>query len=115
MCNPTTGSPTITLFQLRSNYHTGLEEQVKVYLVRYEPKAYPLWNKPKRHRLDFGTVRLFERDGRCVQSLIYHSPQHTNLRLLMIPSSCKRVSVYNSNLANFYRFASNYVVAPDCF
>ena len=24
MCNPTTGSPTITLFQLRSNYHTLL-------------------------------------------------------------------------------------------
>ena len=22
MCTPTTGSPTITLFQLRSNYHT---------------------------------------------------------------------------------------------
>ena len=27
MCNPTTGSPTITLFQLRSNYHTILNSR----------------------------------------------------------------------------------------
>jgi len=27
MCTPTTGSPTITLFQLRSNYHTVLNSQ----------------------------------------------------------------------------------------
>jgi len=41
MCNPTTGSPTITLFQLRSNYHAGLKEQVTIYLVYTQPK--PSW------------------------------------------------------------------------
>jgi len=28
MCTPTTGSPTITLFQLRSNYHILLNSQI---------------------------------------------------------------------------------------
>jgi len=32
MCNPTTGSPTITLCQLRPNYHTVLNPPV-VYLL----------------------------------------------------------------------------------
>ena len=31
--------------------------------------------------------QLFERDGRCVQSLTDHSPQRTNLRLLTITTS----------------------------
>jgi hypothetical protein len=30
---PTTGSPTVTLFQLRSNYHTGLEPQTTLVLI----------------------------------------------------------------------------------
>jgi len=32
-------------------------------------------------------TQLFERDGRCVQSLTDHSPQHNDLRLLTIPTS----------------------------
>ena len=32
MYNPTAGSPTITLFQLRSNCHTSLESQIIVSL-----------------------------------------------------------------------------------
>ena len=31
MCTPTTGSPTITLFQLRSNYHTLFNVQINYY------------------------------------------------------------------------------------
>jgi len=34
MCTPTTGSPTITLFQLRSNYHTLLNSQT-VKLLKF--------------------------------------------------------------------------------
>ena len=77
MCNPTTGSPTITLFQLRSNYHTGLDPQSKHSL----DNKYPTSNVTKGRfvayyfkLLNFQTMQLFERDGRCVQSLIYHSP-----------------------------------------
>lgn len=33
MCTPTAGSPTITLFQLRSNYHTLLNVY-KVYCLK---------------------------------------------------------------------------------
>lgn len=35
MSNPTTGSPTITLFQLHSNCHTGLETQTAVGLNNF--------------------------------------------------------------------------------
>jgi len=37
MFNPKTGSPTITLFQLHSNYHTGLESQtvIKLKIIMY--------------------------------------------------------------------------------
>ncbi len=38
MCNPTTGSPTITLFQLRSNYHAGLQEQAVIHLIDMRSK-----------------------------------------------------------------------------
>lgn len=33
MCNPTTGSPTITLFQLHSNCRVGLDPQIKKSLA----------------------------------------------------------------------------------
>lgn len=33
MCNPKTGSPTITLFQLRSNYLIGLDFQKEKFLI----------------------------------------------------------------------------------
>jgi len=34
MCNPTTGSPTVTLFQLHSNCRAGLDPQIKKSLVK---------------------------------------------------------------------------------
>ena len=34
MCTPTAGSPTITLFQLRSNYH-ALLNVYKLYCLKY--------------------------------------------------------------------------------
>jgi hypothetical protein len=33
MCNPKAGSPTITLFQLNSNYHPGLNPQKLPILI----------------------------------------------------------------------------------
>jgi hypothetical protein len=86
MCNPKTGSPTITLCQLRPNHH----------FVFNLPKGYTLsnlrtLNKGVRNKLRPSTeaesvnalcspryslepTQLFGRDGRCVQSLIDHSP-----------------------------------------
>ena len=40
MCTPTTGSPTITLFQLRSNCHTLLNSQ-KAWVFRTDPNYEP--------------------------------------------------------------------------
>ena len=82
ICNPTTGSPTITLFQLRSNYR---------FIFNFLPRE--LFNSPQMRVLTTKRTdsvqlkRLFERDGRCVQSLTDHSPQRTNLRLLTITTS----------------------------
>ena len=36
MSNPTTGSPTITLFQLRSNYHILLNSQNIILYINYK-------------------------------------------------------------------------------
>jgi len=85
MCNPTAGSPTITLFQLRSNCHIGLESQIIVILnVCFLINIRSLFKKKKilkimklyiyNNQSNFQTIQLFERDGRCVQSLICHSP-----------------------------------------
>jgi len=46
MSTPKAGSPTITLFQLRSNYHAGLEKPMRVYLIYLKSKAYSLWVNP---------------------------------------------------------------------
>jgi len=40
-------------------------------------------------------------DGRCVQGQDTHSPQRADLRLLVIPTSYKRVAAYNLNYENF--------------
>ena len=45
----------------------------------------------------FGHPRLPWLDGRCVQGPGTYSPQHDDLRLLAIPTSCSRVADYNPN------------------
>ena len=45
----------------------------------------------------FGYCQLPWCDGRCVQDPGTHSPQHSDLRLLVTPASCRRVSAYNPN------------------
>ena len=85
MCNPTTGSPTITLFQLHSNCHTRHDPQKITHFLEKENHAPPflagalkltalLQRGIKFGSLDFKKIQLFERDGRCVQSLIRYSP-----------------------------------------
>ena len=85
MCNPTAGSPTITLFQLHSNCHTRLESQTFNTLAAFVKfqLTYARLNSNKlkkfltyvyKSQSNFRKIQLFERDGRCVQSLIYHSP-----------------------------------------
>jgi hypothetical protein len=77
---PTTGSPTITLFQLHSNYHTGLNPQKTKVLkivnfnLKFQIFFVFFFKLCSGKLLDFQTIQFFERDGRCVQSLIYHSP-----------------------------------------
>ena len=96
MCTPTTGSPTITLFQLRSNYHTIFNSQInQTFIGIYNCERMLLLSTRFNKQLTLskklvatnmltkftlekrGSVqlaRLFERDGRCVQSLTDHSP-----------------------------------------
>ena len=45
----------------------------------------------------FGCEWLSWCDGRCVQGPGTYSPQYADLRLLAIPTSCRRVSAYNPN------------------
>ena len=55
---------------------------------------------------DFGCPQLPWCDGRCVQDPGTHSPQHSDLRLLVTPTSCRRVSAYNPNLDCFFQVCS---------
>ena len=45
----------------------------------------------------FGCYQLSWCDGRCVQGPGTYSPQYADLRLLAIPTSCRRVSACNPN------------------
>ena len=45
----------------------------------------------------FGRERLPWCDGRCVQGPGTYSPQYADLRLLAIPTSCRRVAACNPN------------------
>ena len=45
----------------------------------------------------FGCERLPWCDGRCVQDPGTYSPQYADLRLLAIPTSCRRVAACNPN------------------
>ena len=48
-----------------------------------------------------GRERLPWCDGRCVQGPGTYSPQYADLRLLAIPTSCRRVSACNPNWGMF--------------
>ena len=52
----------------------------------------------------FGHPRLPWLDGRCVQGPGTYSPQHDDLRLLAIPTSCSRVADYNPNCGRLWGF-----------
>ena len=45
----------------------------------------------------FGCYQLSWCDGRCVQGPGTYSPQYADLRLLAIPTSCRRVAACNPN------------------
>jgi len=61
VCNPTTGSPTITLFQLRSNYHAGLEEQsIKKSLINLNINQLTAIKNRAPFRVDYP---IYERYG----------------------------------------------------
>ena len=51
----------------------------------------------KGYLTDFGCYKLSWCDGRCVQGPGTYSPQHADLRLLAIPTSCRRVAACNLN------------------
>ena len=53
-------------------------------------------------------------DGRCVQGSGTYSPQHADLRLLVIPSSWCRVADTNPNWDDFSGFAQICILAPHC-
>jgi hypothetical protein len=45
--------------------------------------------------------KLQSRDGQFVQGLVTYSPQHDDLRLLVIPTLCFQVTENNSNKKTF--------------
>src|SRR5574344_1031870 len=55
---------------------------------------------------DFGHFQLPWCDGRCVQDPGTYSPQHSDLRLLAIPTSWSRVADSNPDLGTLYGFHS---------
>jgi len=54
----------------------------------------------------FGCCRLSWCDGRCVQGPGTYSPQYADLRLLAIPTSCRRVAACNPNWDRLFGFRS---------
>ena len=54
----------------------------------------------------FGRERLPWCDGRCVQGPGPYSPQYADLRLLAIPTSCRRVAACNPNWGMLLGFRS---------
>ena len=64
--------------------------------------------------IGFGYYRLPWCDGRCVQGPGTYSPQHSDLRLLAIPTSYRRVAACNLNWDNFLRFAPPRGLASLC-
>ncbi len=55
---------------------------------------------------DFGSPQLPWCDGRCVQDPGTHSPRHADSRLLVTPTSCRRVAAYNPNWDRLIRIRS---------
>ena len=51
----------------------------------------------KGYLTGFGCYQLSWCDGRCVQGPGTYSPQYADLRLLAIPTSCRRVAACNPN------------------
>src|SRR6266567_1751459 len=78
--DPAAGSPTATLLRLHPNH--------RPYLRRLPPCGW---------RSDFWYRRLSWCDGRCVQGPGTYSAQPADLRLLAIPTSCRRVAACNPN------------------
>ena len=62
----------------------------------------------------FGREWLPWCDGRCVQGPGTYSPQYADLRLLAIPTSCRRVSACNPNWGQVSGSASLHRVASFC-
>ena len=54
-------------------------------------------------------------DGRCVQGPGTYSPQLSDLRLLAIPASCRRVSACNLNWGGCLGFTWHRYLVPRCF
>ena len=85
----------------------------KTYLPKFMlfqlhvPVQLPCYDFIQIINLSMGFVKTFKRnqffasDGRCVQGQVTCSPQRADLRLLVIPTSCRRVAVYNPNWENF--------------
>ena len=55
----------------------------------------------KGYPTGFGCYQLSWCDGRCVQGPGTYSPQYADLRLLAIPTSCRRVAACNPNWEMF--------------
>ena len=88
-------SPTLTRFRLQKGGVPAAPSGTAT-LLRLSPshQFYPRALLAVTH---FRYPRLPWLDGRCVQGPGTYSPQYADLRLLAIPTSCRRVSAYNPN------------------
>eukprot|EP01026_Neomeris_dumetosa_P055176 TRINITY_DN4_c0_g1_i3.p3 TRINITY_DN4_c0_g1~~TRINITY_DN4_c0_g1_i3.p3 ORF type:complete len:167 (-),score=9.37 TRINITY_DN4_c0_g1_i3:697-1197(-) len=87
--DPTPGSPRVTLLRLHPSHETQSG------------------NRPPEGQTNyFFCIPLPWCDGRCVQGPGTYSPQHSDLRLLAIPTSWSRVADSNPDYEKFYGISS---------
>ena len=107
--------PTLGLWFQRSN-------QLNYFILfqLHVPVQLPCYDFIQIINLSMDFIKIFKRnwffasDGRCVQGQVTCSPQRADLRLLVIPTSCKRVAVYNPNWENFCGLTQNFFFVTFC-
>ncbi len=102
--DPAAPSDTATLLRLHPNHRPHLRRSVPLALSRLRVwMTFVVWRGPLA---GFGCEWLSWCDGRCVQGPGTYSPQYADLRLLAIPTSCRRVAAYNPNWEMLLGFRS---------
>ena len=111
---------------LENNFQVNNEKRIRTLTIPiainyfsflfqlHVPVQLPCYDFIQIINLSMGLVKTFKRnwffasDGRYVQGQVTYSPQRADLRLLVIPTWCRRVAIYNPNWENFYWLTQNF-------